>query len=120
MLIGFVLMGEDLIEMASSRFPLSIGYYVTLWGFSAACIIGGGLALAKRPVGRWIVVATAVIAALNQLWLVLAYASDSNRMWAIQVAAFMVFALAVAVVMARKQPNSAIARDGPQAARPSL
>lgn len=119
-LLGFVLLGEDLMDLASSPFQLSMGYYLALWGFSAACIIGGGLTLAKRAVGRWMVITTAAIAIAHQLWLVLAYSNATNKTWVIQVCLFIVFALWVATIMVRKPLNGTVETDAQQTARGSL
>ena len=109
----------DLIEQAPDRFPLSASYYVVYWGVLAGCIIGGVLMALRRPVGHWLALGTAVLVALNELWVLLAYGAESKGEWVMQTAMLITFAVVVAA-LACKQPNSTVERDGPQAARPSL
>lgn len=110
----------DAVEQWPTGLTLSIGYYVVAWGFLMSCIVGGAMAALGHSVGRWLVVATAVLFALYQLWLLLAYGPDSGPLREIQELGAILFAIVVAVVVGRKQPNTTVERDGPQAARPSL
>jgi hypothetical protein len=105
MLFGVGMLVWDIIQQAPDRFPLSGAYYVVAWGVFAGAIAGGILMVFDRAVGRWLTIGTAVLVAMNELWVVLAYGAESQTRWVAQTVVVILFACAVAVV-AGKQPNS--------------
>ena len=109
-LMALGLLAQEIWELLQDRFLLSAGYYVIVWGAFVLAIIGGTAVAFGYPSGRWLILLTATLAALQQLWVALAYGTESPSLWP-QALGIIAFAIAVSVVVLRGQPNPTVDPD---------